>query len=232
MKSQKLFILFLFTLFLLPVQAQIHGLWEAVHVSVGTEEMTPIAKWTEIKEDGTFISGNGWLQNSDGSWKFDQTNSELTMIPKTGFEDPFGSFKVNFQTNAKMIWEREEEGQKVIVQYERISSIPKSWSDLATGIWDLKTATREGMDAMEEFDPTGDRFIFLRWDKLFTDYTSEGRISGIWRIGAHSSALDILYYDNSKSPNYWQYSFEGDNEMIWKMGEVTLTFSRLNSFPE
>ncbi len=213
-------------------KAQIHGLWEVVHVSVGSEEMTPIAKWTHLFEDGTFTSGNGWLQNSDGEWEFDAETSELSMVPKTGFEDPFGSFKISFENDDKMIWEREEEGQKVIVQYDKISSVPKSWSDLATGIWDLKTATREGIDAIDEFDPTGDRFIFLRWDKLFMDYTSEGRISGIWRIGAHSPALDILYYDHSKSPNYWQYSFNGEDEMIWEMGEVILTFSRLNSFPE
>lgn len=212
--------------------AQISGLWEVTNVSVGTEEMTPIAKWTQLNDDGTYVSGNGWLQNSDGSWEFDQSNSEVSITPETGFEDSFGSFKVSLESDNEMVWIREEEGQKVTVRYERISSIPKSWSDLATGIWDLSTATRSGNDALEEFDPTGDRFIFLRWDKLFMDYTSEERISGIWRIGAHSPALDILYYDNSKSPNYWQYSFNGEDEMIWKMGEVTLTFLRLTSFPE
>lgn len=55
----------------LSLKAQATGLWEVTKVIVGQEEMTPVAKWTQINKDGTFETGNGWLQNGNGTWTFD-----------------------------------------------------------------------------------------------------------------------------------------------------------------
>ncbi|MTI88938.1 MAG: hypothetical protein FH748_13335 [Balneolaceae bacterium] len=87
---------------------------------------------------------------------------------------------------------------------------------------------------MTELDPSGSRFMFLRWDHLFFDFTSEGRVLGMWRIDAHRSALDILYYDESETPDYWQIFFDGKETMIWvkeKEG-LRVMFNRLYAFPQ
>ena len=51
-----------------PSKAQsITGLWGIDKVEVGIEELTPVAKWVRINENGTYQMGNGWLQNSEGT---------------------------------------------------------------------------------------------------------------------------------------------------------------------
>ena len=60
----------------LTVYAQdIVGFWEIKEVIVGGKIMTPVAKWSKINKDGSYQSGNGWLQNSEGTWKFDKKNN-------------------------------------------------------------------------------------------------------------------------------------------------------------
>ncbi|MEQ9266920.1 MAG: hypothetical protein RLN81_16960 [Balneolaceae bacterium] len=226
-----------FILILLPflaseTNAQVIGLWEVTKVTVGSQERTPIARWSKINPDQTYESGNGWLQNSDGAWEFDSDKMELTMVPKTGYDDPFGPFKVSFIDENVMTWKRVEEGEEVTVYNQRIEMVPKSPSDLVTGIWDLSSAERNGKDALEEFDPSGNRFVFLRPDHLFRDFTKDGRVSGIWKVDAHRPVLDILYYDDSKPLDYWAISFVEENTMVWERDEIKLTFSRLRSFPE
>ena len=55
-------------------QESLIGLWEIQKVEVGEDNMTPVAKWTKINTDGTYQSGNGWLQNSQGQWNYDSKN--------------------------------------------------------------------------------------------------------------------------------------------------------------
>lgn len=214
------------------INAQITGLWEVVNVQVGNEKMTPVAKWTYIHEDGSYTSGNGWLQNSDGNWNYDEETSKIEMTPKTGFDDPDGPFNIMNMNEDSMIWTREEGGEEVIVSYNRISQLPKSLPDLAIGIWDIETAEKDGLDVMSEIDPTGNRFVFLRFDHLVFDVVNENRTSGMWRIDAHRPVIDILYYDTSKSSDYWQITFDGEDTMQWTKDDLIIKFSRLTSFPD
>ena len=65
-------------------------------VTVGVEIMTPTAKWTRINEDGTFQSGNGWMQNAEGTWTFDEVSSLFLPTTKNWILDEGGPFEVMF----------------------------------------------------------------------------------------------------------------------------------------
>ena len=57
----------------LSAQREIIGMWEFTSVQVGDQTMTPVAKWAKYNSDGTFQSGNGWTQNSIGTWNYNDT---------------------------------------------------------------------------------------------------------------------------------------------------------------
>lgn len=85
-------ILFTFSLTLINAQQAVVGFWEVTEVKVGDQTMTPVAKWTRIHEDGTFQSGNGWLQNSEGTWTFDKKYNHFEANDPNGLVDEFGPF--------------------------------------------------------------------------------------------------------------------------------------------
>lgn len=230
MKKAVLILGFVFISF--NTYAQVDGLWEVTSVKVGDEIMTPVGKWSDLSQSRLFTSGNGWLQNSSGYWDYDRSTSELTLTATTGFEDSFGPFKVQMVGEDEMIWTREENGELVTVVNKKVKRVPKTPRDIATGLWDLEEANRAGKDILNEFDPQNNRRVFLRWDNLVFDFINGQRVAGMWRIDAHRPALDILYYDTSKEPDYWQISFEGEDSMTWTKQDLTLKFSRLTSFPE
>ena len=125
-------------------QAQeILGLWEIKNVSVGEEAMNPVAKWTRINPDGTYQSGNGWLQNSSGTWTFNEISMEFLPVEDFGIKEDFGAFIVSF-SGGKMLWERHEKGMTVLVILEKIQQLPKSTADWITGLWDLTEAIQSG----------------------------------------------------------------------------------------
>lgn len=229
--------LFLLTVlgFLIPRQdllAQIYGLWEVTSVQVGSEALTPVARWTELTSDGSYASGNGWLQNGDGTWEFDEERNELLMTIKTGFEDSFGPFKVEMVSDDEMIWSREENGQMVIVKNKRIEEKPKHPATLAIGLWMVKQAMNGESDETERFTSEEFQGVFVRWDNLFQEITPNGRISGMWRVDAHRPVIDILYYDGSKPLQYWSLEFDNENTMTWTRDDLVIQFERLNAFPE
>ena len=214
-------------------QAPVVGLWEAVKVEIGKEEMTPRVKWTRIKPDGKFDTGNGWLTNGDGTWDYDPEGSMISLTNETGFYDPFGPFEIISFTDSTMVWNRMEEAREVSVFYKKINDIPKALPDMATGIWDFESAQRMGQDISEEYDPTGSRFIFLRWDRKYIDFTNNGRTDGVWNIDAHRAVIDILYYDKDKDLDYWDIAIDGDRMTWTREGYgLMLTFVRLDRFPE
>ena len=221
-----------FILISVNTYSQVDGLWEVTSVKVGDEVMTPVGKWWDLSQSRLFTSGNGWLQNSSGHWDLDRSTSELTVTATTGFDDPFGPFKVEIVSDDEMIWTREENGDMVTVVSKKVRRVPKTPRDLATGLWDLEDAQRSGLDVLDEFDPQNNRMLFLRWDNLVFDFINGERISGMWRIDAHRPVLDILYYDTSKEPDYWQVSFESEDRMILEKEDLRLEFGRLTSFPE
>lgn len=212
--------------------AQIHGLWETTSVKVGDEIMTPIAKWSNLHQDGIFTSGNGWLQNSDGNWEYDEETHELTMTALTGFDDTFGAFKVEMINDDEITWTRVENGETVIVTNKRILMKPKHPATLAVGLWVVKEATFGGQIKTTEFVETEFHAVFLKWDNEVQEINGEVRRSGIWRVPGHKSVIDILYYDGSKPLQYWDLDFDGEESMKWTRGGIQITFERLSSFPE
>lgn len=213
-------------------EAQFLGLWEVSKVTVAEEEMTPIAKWSNFLEDGSYTTGNGWLQNGDGTWDFDSENSEMLLVTVTGFDDESGPFEIEMKGRDNMIWSRLEGGEMVSVYYQRIDEIPKSPASLAVGLWMVKEVTNEGQVLTEKYKIENAQAVFIRWDNLFQEITSEGRISGIWRVNAHRPVLDILFYDGKRPLEYWEIDFENEDTMTWKRDGLMIEYERLNSFPD
>ena len=83
--------IFLFYSQLISAQSLV-GLWEVKSVRVGSELMTPIAKWSMFNADGSYTSGNGWLQNSAGTWQLNEVDNSLSMNETHGLKDEFGAF--------------------------------------------------------------------------------------------------------------------------------------------
>jgi predicted SnoaL-like aldol condensation-catalyzing enzyme len=157
---------------------------------------------------------------------------ELTILVSTGFDDPFGPFNVEFPAEDEMIWTREENGELVTVTQRRIYNIPKSPATKAVGLWRVTEVVFGNQVKTDEFTESEFQAVFVRWDNLLQEITSEGRRSGMWRIDAHRPVIDILYYDGSKPLQYWDLDFENVDSMTWKRGGMMISFERLTSFPE
>ena len=56
---------------LFPLNAQIQGLWGVDKVAVGEEEMTPVAKWFDLKDSGRCLGGNGGVINARADYDWD-----------------------------------------------------------------------------------------------------------------------------------------------------------------
>ena len=97
------YILILLFLVLTPIsqaiaqQNQIGGFWEVETVQVGDRDVTPVAKWFQINEDGTYQAGNGWMQNDEGTWAYDEQNQTYAPTSKNGLIDEFGAFSLQFE---------------------------------------------------------------------------------------------------------------------------------------
>ncbi len=161
------------------------GFWEVTEVKVAGESLTPVAKWIRINKNGTFQSGNGWIQNSEGTWNFDKTTNTYIPIEKNGLLDKFGAFKVRFENN-QMYWERVEDNDPVIVRLEIIDIMPKSTGDHLVGIWDLKERLRDDKSEKTTFDPLDRYYLFLRWDRIYVERAEDGsKVYGYWHINGH-----------------------------------------------
>lgn len=112
---------------------RIAGLWHITHVQAGDQEMMPVAKWTRISGDGTYESGNAWLKSSEGTWSFDDQNKTFLPEEMNGLVDPYGAFSASFD-GEKMIWNRNEDGVRVIVSLARIEALPKAPADNVLGL--------------------------------------------------------------------------------------------------
>ena len=145
---------------------EITGFWEFKKVDVGGKIMTPVAKWTIIDVDHTYRSGNGWLQNSVGTWTYDDKGRQFLPTGINGLKDEFGSFTVSF-ANENMMWEREEDGMKVQITMERIDEMPMSDADKLIGLWDLIQANKNGKIITSTFDPENKQYLFIRWDRIY-----------------------------------------------------------------
>jgi|SRR5688572_20307144 len=218
------------------VAQSIVGFWEVKEVKVGSEIKTPVAKWTKVNGDGTYQAGNGWLQNSEGTWRYDKLARSYSSFETNGIVDNYGAFKVSFKDSA-MIWEREEDGLPVTVKLERIKKLPKSTADFLVGIWNLKEVLRNGQSEKSVFDAEGKHYIFIRWDRIYVERTPEGeRATGYWHINGHSPEITFLSHSERKKAESWKVVV-GENEVRMtgisdSNKDLVLEYTRIHDFPE
>lgn len=216
--------------------AQPTGLWVVKKVTVGNAVMTPVAKWVKLEADGTQFSGNGWLQHTTGTWKFDSENSALSFTSEPGPEDEFGAFKIKYDAQ-HMTWERMEDGEKVVVILEKTDALPQSPADQIQGLWNLEKVVNKEEDITNQYDPNNKMYIFMRWDRIFVKRTStEERIMGLWHINAHQPELQLISLDPQKENEKWRISFS-DSEMTWtgldkNNKDFILTYHKIKTFPK
>lgn len=237
----KKYILTIILLTLIPIlaigqQNQITGLWGVEKVSVGDQEMTPVAKWFRIKEDGTFESGNGWMQNSEGTWEYDVQNQSYLPTTKNGLIDEFGAFSVQFE-GEKMIWQREEDGMNVNVTLSQLNELPKAPADWVQGLWDLEQILEHANDITKNFDPDNRYYLFIRWDRIYVQRAADGeRSTGYWHMNGHRPEVTLTSHQEGKQPETW--NVEADDSTLILKGlsdsnqNIEMLFQRLQEFPE
>jgi hypothetical protein len=209
------------------------GLWEATRVTVGEKAMTPMGKWTRIKDDGTYQSGNGWVQNSEGKWSFDVAKAFYVSHETNGLIDPYGGFKVSFD-NGNMIWHRDEDGLRVVVTWSSIENLPRTPADLIVGMWEIDaepTVTQ----------PTGSaetkHLLFIRWDRIYVDWDKalEKRY-GYWFINAHRPELTFISMTGSALPDAWRVDVDEVTLTLTGISEANkdalLSFRRIHHLPD
>jgi hypothetical protein len=212
------------------------GFWAVDEVKVGNKIMTPVAKWTKINPDGSYQSGNGWIQNSEGTWTFDDKNKSFRLIETNGIVERFGAFKVSF-LNDRMIWERDEEGEKVIVKLSRVVKLPRATSDLLVGLWKLRDVSNNGNSQREAFDPDNKHYIFIRWDRIYVERTPKGeKATGYWHINAHKPEITFICHDPGQLTKSWRVSV---NDLQLRMTGISdsnkdleMLYERINDFPK
>lgn len=237
----KKYILTFFLLTLIPILAigqenQMTGLWGVEKVSAGDQEMTPVAKWFRINEEGTYQSGNGWMQNSEGTWEYDEQHQTYLPTTKNGFVDEFGAFSVHFEEE-KMLWQRKEEGMNVTVTLSQLDELPKAPADLVQGLWDLEQIQENGNDFTEDFDPNNRFYLFIRWDRIYNERNEHGeRTSGYWHMNGHRPEITLMSHQEGSQPDTWNVE-ANDSELVlrglsdWNQN-IEMSFRRLQKFPE
>ena len=207
-------------------QAQsLTGLWEVTKVTVGEELMTPIAKWTKFNEDGTYQSGNGWLQNAEGNWKLNEVDKKISLDETNGLKDRFGPFSVAI-TESEMTWKRIEEGMQVTVSLKRVNKLPKAPADKLVGLW----------SEINEQEQQIGQFFFFRWDRIFRQMDESGKSTGYWHMHGHRPEVTLLSHNEQQDPETWKVEATDNKLILTGMSDtnkdVVRTFIRLHEFPD
>ncbi len=219
----------------LTINAQkIVDFWEIKTVIVGGKTMTPVAKWIKINKDRSYQSGNGWLQNAEGTWQFDKKNNLYSTTETMGIKDEFGPFTVEFNDD-KMTWLREEDGRIVTVSLEKITKMPKATADELVGLWDLTTVTKNDIDITATFDPDNKCYLFIRWDRMFVKRNpKDNRITGYWHINGHKP--EITFLPKTKNNESWRVEITATEFKMIGISdtniETEMTYQRIYEFPK
>ena len=201
------------------------GLWAVSKVTVGEEELTPTAKWFELLADGTQTSGNGWVQNFKGQWRFDSAASSFLSLDDQGQPDEYGAFKVSIDQK-NMTCQRNEDGMPVQVALYRIEEKPLAPWDKITGRWTLTGAETLNTETnvSEKVDVESFSY-YIGWDRRYRRFDNAGKRieSGIWHIEPHSPWLWFIPYGEQEKRGQ-DLSIEGnkmtltrkDGHMVYK----------------
>jgi len=216
-------------------QAQpIVGFWNVTNVSVGDENMTPVAKWFRFDKDGTATGGNGWTQNSVGTWAYDQQTSEFSATNVMGITDDFGPFKVNFASDT-MKWYRQEEGMDVVVSLVAINKWLPAPIDLVKGLWLLDKVEYADGNEIIDHDPEGRHYLFLRPDMRYRVRKPNGDVAnGFWHMHGHRPILTLIDYDKTVSNQEFEVSFDGNKLTMQSRNDKAYLYHyfRIHEFPE
>jgi len=213
----------------------VDGFWLVTKVIVGGRELTPVGRWFKL-DKGKQVSGNGWMQHSLGTYKFDKTKSELLFITSNEPEDEFGAFKV-VRTGPLMTWSRKEENELVVVELKPITELPMSPADEAKGLWILNSAIDRDLDITKTFDPDHKHFLFIRWDRQYVkQINAHERISGYWFFDEFRPEITFISEHREQEDERWTVTIEG-TKMTLKgssenVKEMTLFYYRATEFPK
>lgn len=191
--------LFMSILSLSLMGQDITGIWIVKKVSMGIEEMTPNQRWMEFNEDGSQRSGNGWTQHSIGTYQLEE--GKLMVVNTNGYTDPNGPFYVTM-TDEGMMWERDEDGNHVVVLLERIDEVPPTPGDQLLGVWQLDSV--QGLEL-----ETLDQMIFYRWDNVIRWTVGEDEIYGTYRVHGHRNTVEHTMYGDMPR-EHWGFILEND----------------------
>lgn len=192
-------------LFCPALQAQFAGLWTVEEVKVGTEMMTPVAKWFQFEKDESLSSGNGGVRNMIGSYELNEERGIVEFRDENGQADPMGPFTYKVEGEG-MKMERQEEGQAVVVVLKRAANIPLAPWDEMVGYWTFSEGEAPGK--MQS--------IFIRWDRRFVADTPEGRKRGIWHIDGHQPILRLISDAGDAEDSRWTFEFLSKTQLKWK----------------
>ncbi len=210
------------------------GFWGVTSVKVGDRTMTPVAKWFRNNEDGTFESGNGWTQNSYGTWAYDEKTNEFIPTNKNGIKDEFGPFVVSFSKDG-MTWERDEEGMKVVVSLVAIDEMSMAPIDQIPGLWSLSSVKKEEKDITLTFDSNAKQFIHIRPDMRFRlRKPDETFAQGFWHMDGHRPEFTLIDYDREIENQVFSIDFDNDHLIMkQKSGDqLIFIYERIDQFPE
>jgi hypothetical protein len=214
--------------------AQIDGLWVVKKVMVGSETMTPVARWFKL-DNGKQTSGNGWQQHSFGTYVFNAVKSTVQFDTANEPVDESGAFTVVRKGNA-MTWTRKEDGEDVSVELELATTFPMSTADKVKGLWGLGSATRNGTDLTSQYNPQNKYSLFLRWDKIYNLNTGTEKINGYWHMNAHRPELKLIRMGHEQEVNAWTVSVSDDSLILTGLSDnnsgIVLSFKKLRNFPK
>ena len=192
-------------IFSTALQAQFAGLWTVQEVKVGTEMLTPVAKWFQFEEDERLSSGNGGVRNMVGSYKLNEEKGMVEFRNENGQTDPMGPFSYKLDGEG-MQMEREEEGQVVVVVLKRALNIPLAPWDEMVGFWSLSEG--EAIGQLQS--------IFIKWDRRYVARTPEGRKTGVWHIDGHQPILRLISDGGDAEDSQWTFEFLSKTQLQWK----------------
>lgn len=201
---------------------EIPGLWKVDKVTVGDEFLTPTAKWFLFESNGRQTGGNGWVQNSLGTWTFNATSREFLTYDQNGSPDEYGAFQLSFE-GEKMIWQRTEDGMRVKVILSPAEEKPLGPWDKITGSWTFyKFETMNDAGNTTSLDIVPFTYYF-GWDRVYRKFDSAGKrvAMGIWQIEPHSPWLWMIPYSDDLKTGQ-SVKFEDDQLILTqKKGKTT-----------
>ncbi len=221
------------------VQAQVDGFWVVTKVTVGSQEMTPVAKWIKLDHE-IQTSGNGWLQHTTGTFVYDKERSTLTFHNNNEPNDEFGAFAVDKPGRDVMQWTRMEDGENVVVELKRAKGIPTSPSDEIHGLWALQKALKSDVDITSQYNPRNKYTMFIQWTHNYVINTGTDKIRGLWYVHAHKPEVRFLRTGHEAEVDTWEIhtsnTHDGKGLVLKGLSdnnkEIVLVFRHLDRFPE